>query len=455
MGQGCGRAGWRAQRRAGRLLALGLLLAPGARSVSAQPVILMSKGLPSAAFDAASGFIESPQTVSADGRYVVFTSSSTNVVPGQADGNGAEDVFLFDRITKDRFLVSHVVGDDKKAGSGQSYAGKISSDGKWVVFTSLAPDLVSGFSDANGPGGTDVFLYEVSSGKVVLVSHADGAPTKTGDRPSGENGDHSIAADGSFVSFTSEASDLAPGQADANGASDVFAYDTANDKMFLVSHTDGDPKKAANGGSDNSVVANGPDGVFVTYESTGDDLVAGQSDDGASKDIFLYELRTEVNLLVSGRFGSTRVTAGSTSGPSRLPTMDQKAGFVFFITTATNLVSGVSDVNDARDDVYRYDRGPGTLELVSHSAVSPLQTGNNGSGGALAVAVDQVGAGVAFVSQASDLVAALNDNNAGGQDVFLWDSGTGSIVLVSRRPGDARNTGNDESYVHSVLVPLP
>ncbi len=88
-----------------------------------------------------------------------------------------------------------------------------------MAFLSTATYLVAGQSDANG--ATDVFLYERATGAVTLVSHTPASATTTG---TGFSFSPSISADGAFVAFTSNATNLVAGQSDANGASDVFLY---------------------------------------------------------------------------------------------------------------------------------------------------------------------------------------------------------------------------------------
>ena len=105
------------------------------------------------------------------------------------------------------------------AGSGQSIAPSISADGRFVVFASSATDLVPGFTDSNGAGGTDVYLRDRQAGTTTLVSHDSDVFTAGGN---GSSGNPAISADGRFVVFQSAASDL--GGADSPG-DDIFRYD--------------------------------------------------------------------------------------------------------------------------------------------------------------------------------------------------------------------------------------
>jgi Tol biopolymer transport system component len=99
------------------------------------------------------GNSDSP-SLSADGRFVVFHSFATNLVPG--DRNGSSDIFVRDLQTGVTALVSHRSGDDTSASSG-SYDPIISGNGRWIAFVSTADDLVPGVFD----GTPQVFLSPV------------------------------------------------------------------------------------------------------------------------------------------------------------------------------------------------------------------------------------------------------------------------------------------------------
>jgi murein DD-endopeptidase MepM/ murein hydrolase activator NlpD len=149
-------------------------------------------------------------SISADGRYVAFSSSANNLVPG--DKNDRQDVFVHDRQTGQTMRVS--VSSDGKEGNGASEEPAISADGRYVAFMSAARNLVPG--DSNGTW--DVFVHDRQTGQTTRVSVAgDGAQAN---RYSSEP---SISADGRYVAFCSEASNLVPG--DTNDAGDVFVHD--------------------------------------------------------------------------------------------------------------------------------------------------------------------------------------------------------------------------------------
>jgi Tol biopolymer transport system component len=103
--------------------------------------------------------------MSADGRFVVFGSRSTNLVPG--DANGHYDIFLRDRLTGTTERVS--VASTGTEGNGDSLESSVSEDGRYVAFSSSATDLVTG--DTNGC--VDVFLRDRVAGTTVRISVGD------------------------------------------------------------------------------------------------------------------------------------------------------------------------------------------------------------------------------------------------------------------------------------------
>ena len=148
-------------------------------------------------------------SLSADGRLVAFVSSSSSLVPG--DANTARDVFVRDTSTGQTTLVS--VGAGGQANGASSNA-RISADGRFVVFTSVATNLVA--DDTNGVA--DVFVRDLAAGQTVRVSVSG-----SGEQGNGASGEAAsdISADGGVVSFSSAASNLVAG--DTNRIRDVFA----------------------------------------------------------------------------------------------------------------------------------------------------------------------------------------------------------------------------------------
>ena len=149
--------------------------------------------------------------ISANGRYIAFHSSSTNLVPG--DTNVAPDVFVHDRESGVTTRVS-VDGDDIQ-GNNTSFSPSISGDGRYVAFMSFASNLVPE-GDANA--SSDIFVPDRQNADTELV-HVD----SDGVQGIGFSTRPAITPDGRFVTFASSASTLAPN--DNNGSFDIFVHD--------------------------------------------------------------------------------------------------------------------------------------------------------------------------------------------------------------------------------------
>ena len=150
--------------------------------------------------------ISSLSAISADGRHVAFWSSASNLVPG--DTNGAPDVFVHDRAAGATERVS--VASDGTEANGFSQGAGISADGRFVVITSTSSNLVPG--DTNGvevgQQKWDVFVHDRVTGTTERVSVASDGTEANDDSISGGS---VISADGRFVAFQSFASNLVAG----------------------------------------------------------------------------------------------------------------------------------------------------------------------------------------------------------------------------------------------------
>ncbi len=205
-------------------------------------------------------------SVSADGRYVAFSSLADNLVAG--DTNGVVDVFVRDRVTgiTDRVSVSGA----GEQGNDWSNWPSISADGRYVAFMSTANNLVAG--DTNG--SWDVFVRDRVSGETERVN-----VSSAGAEANGPSGYSVISADGRYVAFMSDATNLVPG--DTNGRADVFVRDRMAGETQRVSVSSAGVE--ADGRSDeNSISA---DGRYVAFGSRASNLVPG--DTNGTRDIFV------------------------------------------------------------------------------------------------------------------------------------------------------------------------
>ena len=163
------------------------------------------------------------RALSGDGRWVLFEGAAANLSPGQNDLNGASDVFLYDHTAKTVTLVSHASGS-LAAGNALSAESAMSADGRFVAFTSYATNLdptVRDYVDPRtGQRRNDVFLFDRATGGITALSRSALHPGLTGDFDSGKP---AVSADGRWIAFRSEATDLVP--ATSGAAGNVYLYD--------------------------------------------------------------------------------------------------------------------------------------------------------------------------------------------------------------------------------------
>ncbi len=338
--------------------------------------------------------------ISADGRYVAFTSAASNLTPG--DGNGELDVFVRDRVAHTTVLAS--VGPHGTPGDGPSGAPSISGDGRLVAFESDADNLVP--DDANATG--DVFVHDLVAGATRLVSVGGGGrPTES------PSFGPAISADGSSVAFESFSSRLVPG--DTNDALDVFVADLPTGNISRVSvatdGTQGDERSY-----DPSISA---DGRMVAFASFADNLVPG--DGNGLLDVFVRR---------RDRQTTTRLSVGpggvEGNGLSFAPVVSADGAMVVFSSEASNLVP--DDTNGLRD-VFLASTATGAVTRLSQAARGSRAEGN---GPSLGPVLDASGAMVAFASFATNLVPG--DTN-GQSDVFVAPSPAPKSATGRRRRG--------------------
>ncbi len=319
--------------------------------------------------------------ISADGRYVAFYSYATNLVAD--DINGVVDIFVHDMNDGTTTRVS--LDSSGSQVNDASYYPSISADGRYVAFYSYATNLVPG--DTNGV--VDIFVRDRTGGTTTLVS-VDSA----GVQGNGVSQSPSISADGRYVAFQSEATNLVSG--DSNGVDDIFVRDRTGGTTTRVSV---DSAEIQGNGSSTSPSMSA-DGGYVAFQSAADNLVPG---DTVTLDVFVRDLNAGTTSRVSvdsaGNAGAGSSSSASISGDGR---------YVAFYSYATDLVAG--DTNGAAD-VFVRDRNIGTTERVSVDSA-----GVQGNAFSLSRAISADGCYVGFTSDATNLVPG--DTN-GFQDAFL------------------------------------
>lgn len=279
-----------------------------------------------------------------------------------------------------------------------SFAPSISADGRFVAFSSYSHNLVPG-----DLWQLDVFLRDHPSGIIQRVSDSIG-----GGSGNGWSYSCCISADGAFVAFDSDATDLVLG--DVNGWGDVFIWNRQSDLTEIISVNSAG--RQGNSGSGGPVLS--ADGRYVAFVSVASNLVAG--DVNGFGDVFLRDRLTGTTEIVSVSSAGVQADAGFPS----VPCISGDGRYVGFASVASTLVGG--DDNGVRD-VFVRDRQSATTQVVSVSSLGVL--GNGPSEGA-AIALD--GSVVAFHSLASNLVIGDTD---GFHNVFIRDLQMGVTEMGS------------------------
>jgi hypothetical protein len=266
-------------------------------------------------------------SISADGRFVAFTSTATDLVAG--DTNNAYDIFVRDRVERTTRRIS--VSSGGAEGDGDSSNPRISANGRFVAFTSGATTLVG--NDTNGD--TDVFVRDRLDRTTRRIS-----VSSAGVQGNDASNAAAISANGGSIAFTSHATNLVSG--DTNGFPDLFVRDRSvgTTRRISVSPTGGQ----ANGYTFNSWIS--ADGRFVVFSSQASNLIG--VDTNGVEDVFIRDRERRVTRRIS-----VSSAGGQANGESYDPSISADGRFVTFDSSATNLIA-----NDANgyDDIFI--RGP-------------------------------------------------------------------------------------------------
>jgi Ca2+-binding RTX toxin-like protein len=345
-------------------------------------------------------------SISADGRFVAFSSDASNLVPG--DTNNNLDNFVRDLSTNTTTRVSvDSAGNQGNRGSNQV---SISADGRLVAFSSAASNLVPG--DTNN--SIDIFVRDLSTNTTTLVS-----VSSRGDRANDDSSIPSISANGRFVTFYSFATNLVPG--DTNDTRDIFVRDLLTNTTTLVSASSNG--EIANRASIRSSIS--ADGRFVAFSSRASNLVPGDTND--TTDIFVRDLSTNTTTRISA---SSRGNQGNKE--SSTPFISADGRFVTFSSEASNLVPG--DTNN-KEDIFVRDLSTNTTTRLSVDSA-----GNQGNSDSEFPSISANGQKVAFSSFATNLVPGDTNN---GPDLFVTDIGN-TPSSINNSPNNINGTpGND------------
>lgn len=370
-------------------------------------------------------------TISADGRFVAFGSTSSDLVAN--DSNGVEDIFVRDLQLGITTLVSEKrSGND--SGNGESFNATISSNGKVVVFNSVASNLV----DIDNNNTNDVFARNLQTGITSIVS-CNQPCTASGNGPSGSNispdaGRLAIVSDdGRRVVFESLATNLLS-VPDTNAQPDVFMRDLESGSTRLIS-ANSTNTATANGTSRSPVISG--NGLRVFFQTTGTNVTA--NDPGSGLDLVVRDLQTNTTSLVS-------VTTNNTGCDIRpdsefRPFASDDGRYVVFQSLAPNFVSNDANTNF---DAFRRDLQTNTTTLVS--AIVSGGTSQGSFGFVSGISAD--GRFVCFAAGGGQF-SALPGSIGLQTDVYVRDMNAGTTTTIST---NASGTGRASTGAHGGVI---
>lgn len=335
--------------------------------------------------DFADGWSDLPK-ISGDGRFVAFVSYASNLVPG--DLNGARDVYLRDRLLETTLHVS--LSSTGEQSNNDSWPASISGDGRYVLFSTRSAkmhpdgntrshfylrdtvneittrttettlgvaanqDCKHGFLSAGtdwvvfstistnlgGGGGNardDIYLRDLSSGVTEWISQ-----TPSGGEPDGHCRRPSISADGRWIAFMSNATNLVAG--DTNGAMDIFLHDRSTGTTQRINRRyDGSESL---GPCDFPRIS--ADGNTIVFQSSDSMLVPG--DTNGTNDVFFYDRLTDT--ISNANVGSQGVDGDRAANE---PVVSGDGNRVAFQSGSTNLIGGSREFSG---QLYVHTRAP-------------------------------------------------------------------------------------------------
>ncbi len=332
--------------------------------------------------------------ISPDGDHIAFSSRATNLVAG--DTNNTDDIFVHNRLTGVTTRVS-IASDGTQANGGSGHP-SFSIDGRFVAFQSGATTLVA--DDTNN--AEDIFVHDRQTGNTTRVS----VVSLNGFQSNGDSFNHydrSISADGRFVTFSSDATNLV--NIDTNNAKDVFVHDRQTGETTRVSVTSEGAQ--ANGYSDYPSIS--ADGNLIAFHSPAPNL------NTANSSIYVHNRQT----------GETRLVSVASSGipanlASEAPSISGDGRFVSFSSIATTLVSG--DIFGYAD-IFVHELATGETTRVSVASDGSQATYGSNHSIDTFTAISNDGRFIAFSSVASNFVAGDTNN----RDIFVRDRGVGEL----------------------------
>lgn len=335
----------------------------------------------------------SQMEASKNGRFVMFTSAKTDLVPGV--DNGKRQVFVLDTVKKSLRCVSLAPNGAEFDDSVVDAA--ISDNGRFVAFSTRASNTGVMFN-----GFTQVFLQDLKTGKRTLCSTAGNLQGGNLDCDRVE-----ISSNGKTVAFRSRAGNLA--SIPSNGKYQLFTFDVKTGQVQQCS------KNWVGGGADQDIddFAISGDGKALAFATLSHNLLALTQDAAPYSDVFVYDRKTDLTSLV------TKSPSGQSANESSIqPTISKDGRYVGFIAVASNLVAG--DDNGHVDGFF-HDRTTGTT-----TRCDAFEQSSDGLGlGETTMSND----GRYMVAQSFEYIVVVSGGDFSTYTARVFDRVTGSTVV--------------------------
>lgn len=327
--------------------------------------------------------------ISADGQKLAFLSASANLVDGPASG-GLYDIYMSD-VPGNRIMRVSTGSGGELAANGRSLNPDLSADGGYVAFESDTRNWAATAYNTT----YDIFVKDLDTGALTRVSSSIDGGDGNGDSRYAK-----ISADGRFVVFESDASNLTA--EDTIGYSDIFVWDRNDGSLTNLTAGLAVVSNPNNGSFRPDVAFDNGWGGVIVFE-TGKNLLP--EDTSNFTDIYAYNFSSDTPTL---QLVSSRADGTSAGGYNTDASVSGDGRFVVFSSSSGTLVA--NDTNGV-GDVFVKDLYTGAIALVSRTASGALA--NQASGRAQ---ISLGGDWIVFESSASNL--ATTDGNGGGSDVF-------------------------------------
>jgi hypothetical protein len=341
--------------------------------------------------------------LSADGQFVLFSSTASNLVPN--DNNNYSDIFLRNLTTGITTLVS-INSNGTGSGNSLSFSPQMSADGRYVAFLSLATDIVPNDTNGNLP---DVFVRDIQTGTTTLAS-----ASILGGSGNADTVNFAFSANGRYVALESYASDLV--LRDGNDKKDIFVRDLVNGTTAVVS-VNRLGTRSGNGTSYSPTIS--ADGRFIAFVSSATNLT-GNDTNGSIGDVFVRDIIARTTTLASvNRDGNAHGGWTWVGGP----VISANGRVVLFSSWDSDMVEGD---DNGRFDVFARDLNTGTTYFISANVPrhdSPMGEFNY----FISPVVSGDGRYVVFGISRVD--------NLSGKNIYVRDLISGSVTLLNTNSG--------------------